>query len=40
MGSYWLDELIETLLDERRENVALALLAASCLMGIVAIRRH
>jgi hypothetical protein len=40
MGRYRLDDFIESMLDERRENVALALLAASCLMGIVAISRR
>ena len=40
MSRYRLDDLIESAMDPRTENVALTLLAASCLAGIVVIWRR
>lgn len=40
MAAYRLDDIIESALDPRTENLALTFLAAGCLAGIVAIWRR
>ena len=39
MSSYRIDDFIEGGLGSRMENMALAILAASCVAGIIIIRR-
>ena len=40
MDRYRLDDLIESAMDPRTENIALTLLAASCVAGIFVLWRH
>jgi hypothetical protein len=40
MRRYRIDDLIEGAMEPRTENIALTLLAASCVAGILALRRH